>query len=414
MKLFVSHASDEKQLALAWKKLLKSTCAGAVEVWLSSDPDPEAGMLLGAEWREYLYSRLSQADAVLAILSPSSLARPWVTWECAAASGIEKNRRIIPIVYFMQILDLHTSGNPISTYHAYHGEDLLEVREVCERFARSSGVLPDSTYWDGPIAAYQEAINSYQRPGLVSASLLDHEEVRTYLRKLEGALRLVKKNSILRNFARNEVRRIANRLAALENGSFELRNGRPNKEITEYFCDYMAALDIEGSFYHTVSIRNFWEAITDGGIFWKYLERNVMSARAGAKIRRIFLIDKKAHGRASVRGDAMFEQVLQEHLRAINECSDNLQVKVHFSDNYARDLETFGNFGVWQRLEEKILMEPNYQGEALQKTDFYYHSSSEEEDNPLVRENKRLIDARLKEFETLWARGAMLDDSHFS
>src|SRR5579872_4016458 len=101
MKIVISHNAEEKDLAEAWKKLIETTSSGMIEVWFSSDTDPMGGVALGKEWREDLYQRLRESDFILAIQTPASAGKPWIMWECGVASGVGKERGIIPIIYSM-------------------------------------------------------------------------------------------------------------------------------------------------------------------------------------------------------------------------------------------------------------------------------------------------------------------------
>jgi tetratricopeptide (TPR) repeat protein len=159
-KILISHAHEEKALAEAWKELIEETSLGRVSTWFSSDKHVQGGVSLGEPWREDLYSKLSASDYILAIQSPVSQSRSWIMWECGVASGINKERGIIPIVYSIGRGDL---ANPLSVYQAYQGEDPDQVREVCERLASAAGLmkLRDAVF-EGPIKEYLQKVNAFR------------------------------------------------------------------------------------------------------------------------------------------------------------------------------------------------------------------------------------------------------------
>jgi hypothetical protein len=70
LRVLISHSTEEKALAEAWKDLIATTSLGGVEAWFSSDAAPSGGMALGQEWRTYLYEQLAESDFVLAIQTP--------------------------------------------------------------------------------------------------------------------------------------------------------------------------------------------------------------------------------------------------------------------------------------------------------------------------------------------------------
>ena len=142
LKVFISHSHEEKDLALAWQTLLDHISQGAIEIWLSSDTKPTGGLKIGAEWRESIYEKLSNSNYVIAILSPASIDRPWILWECGVASGTNKERGLIPVVYSMPLSDFE---GPLSSYQAYSGEDKSKIEEICERLMVEAGLTPKET-----------------------------------------------------------------------------------------------------------------------------------------------------------------------------------------------------------------------------------------------------------------------------
>ncbi len=137
MNVLISHAHDEQKLAGAWKELLESISAGTIAVWYSSDMDSGGGMPVGKEWRDALYQRLEQSQFVIAIQTPLSAGRPWVMWECGVASGVMRERGLIPVVYGMGKGDL---ASPLAAFEIYQGEDGEQVRRVCNQLAAAANL----------------------------------------------------------------------------------------------------------------------------------------------------------------------------------------------------------------------------------------------------------------------------------
>lgn len=161
LKVFISHSHDEKDLALAWQMLLEHVSQGAIEVWLSSDTKPTGGMKIGAEWRDSIYEKLSAADFVVAIISPKSVERPWILWECGVASGTNKERGLIPIIYSMPLSDFE---GPLSSYQAYSGEDRDKIIEICERLLVEAKLTPKKQYWEPIIDTYIGSVRLHRPP----------------------------------------------------------------------------------------------------------------------------------------------------------------------------------------------------------------------------------------------------------
>ncbi len=159
LNILISHAHEEKDLAEAWKELIKTTSMGAISSWFSSDTHAEGGVTVGTVWLDDLYQRLTRSDFILAIQTPVSQDRSWIMWECGVASGINKERGIIPIVYSIGRGDLR---NPLTAYQAYQGEDSDQVYEVCMRLAGAAGLTPIDGMFNGPIKAYLEKVNRFR------------------------------------------------------------------------------------------------------------------------------------------------------------------------------------------------------------------------------------------------------------
>lgn len=159
IKVLISHYHEERALADAWKELLKSTSLGAIEAWYSSDSHAAGGMTIGIEWRDQLHEKLAESNFILAIQTPTSAGRPWIMWECGVASGIDKERGIIPIIYSMKPGEL---ANPISSYQLYQGEDESQVRQVCERLTVAANLYPEPHVYTEPLKRYFNAIKLYR------------------------------------------------------------------------------------------------------------------------------------------------------------------------------------------------------------------------------------------------------------
>ncbi len=137
IKVLISHSHDEKNLAGAWKELLDGVSLGIIDTWFSSDTAPTGGIPIGVEWRNQLYEMLKGSDFLIAIQTPSSASRPWIMWECGAASGVDKIRGIIPVVIGLGRGDL---ANPLSSYQVYNGADKQSVLEVVLRLTKEAEI----------------------------------------------------------------------------------------------------------------------------------------------------------------------------------------------------------------------------------------------------------------------------------
>lgn len=179
MKIMISHASDEKDLAEAWKELLEAISAQSIDVWFSSDLRGTGGMTPGEDWRRNLERRISESNVILAIQTPSSSTHAWIIWECGFAHGIYVNEMlrkhhsvkglfsgvdsiqdhgVIPVVYVMKRGDL---SNSLNTFQVYEGGDPAQVRQICEYLLTKAGLELDGYIFEKAVAAYSKAIEAF-------------------------------------------------------------------------------------------------------------------------------------------------------------------------------------------------------------------------------------------------------------
>ncbi len=181
IKVLISHAHNEKALAKAWHELIENLTLGIVKTWFSSDTSPDGGINIGKEWRDDLYNKLSQSDFIIAIQTPSSSGRPWIMWECGVASGINKERGIIPIIYSIERSDL---ANPLSSYQVYKGDDEMQVREVCERIVKQAEINRNELLLDTSVKTYFKSVELYG-----SQKSLFVEEIEIWRERFEKLIR---------------------------------------------------------------------------------------------------------------------------------------------------------------------------------------------------------------------------------
>lgn len=170
LKIFISHHHNDKDLAEAWRKLIEAISARQIEVWYSSDVRPERGVAMGRDWHEQLYQQLSECHFVIALQTLANYNRPWVMWECGLASGVNRSRGIIPIVYGIERDELRS---PLSIYQGYDGEEPEQIHEVCQRLLKAAELELPHHSMSRPLKTYLATINSFRPRKWVSAEQMD-------------------------------------------------------------------------------------------------------------------------------------------------------------------------------------------------------------------------------------------------
>lgn len=185
MKLFVSHSHEERQLADA-RKVLLTALVPDLHVWYSSDVSPEGGIGTGP-WRDRIREELSNSDVVLAILTPESQNRLWIIWECALATGLSRDKVIVPVVYFMPPEQLHDT---LREHVIYKGDDSPSILALCGRLvARHLGrAVPDreSRIWFIKVEEYLKQIHARGRERISVSLFHGHFHIDKAARHLAG------------------------------------------------------------------------------------------------------------------------------------------------------------------------------------------------------------------------------------
>src|SRR5579864_4609627 len=80
--IFISHISEEKDLAIALKKLVESAFLNMIDVFVSSDP---TSIKLGRKWLNEITEALKTCAVEIILASPESVKRPWINFEGGCA-----------------------------------------------------------------------------------------------------------------------------------------------------------------------------------------------------------------------------------------------------------------------------------------------------------------------------------------
>lgn len=104
--VFISHITEEKELAIELKHLIEESFLGMLEVFVSSD---ENSIGSGDRWLDNITEALKNCVIELILCSPESVKRPWINFEAGAGwirgisviplchSGMEMSRLPIPL-----------------------------------------------------------------------------------------------------------------------------------------------------------------------------------------------------------------------------------------------------------------------------------------------------------------------------
>src|SRR5882724_1390365 len=94
--VFISHASTDAEFANAVKQEIEKVFANGVDVFSTSS---SGAIDVGTDWLAEIEARLARAQAVIAIVTPVSIERPWLWFEVGAtwAKGRQQATKIYPL-----------------------------------------------------------------------------------------------------------------------------------------------------------------------------------------------------------------------------------------------------------------------------------------------------------------------------
>src|ERR1700734_3455156 len=96
IKVFLSHDSRDSDLAGVLGRTLSRVTLGQIEPWFSSDGSAGGGLRPGSIWLDDIRKRLQDSKAVVALLTPRSLLRPWLLFETGFAAA-NAHCEVIPV-----------------------------------------------------------------------------------------------------------------------------------------------------------------------------------------------------------------------------------------------------------------------------------------------------------------------------
>jgi hypothetical protein len=131
--IFVSHITEEAELASIIKKQIKADFADSVKVFVSSDME---GVEVGNSWLAHVSDALDAAAIELLLCSTLSVTRPWVNFEAGAAW--QKKIAVIPVChsgFYANELPM-----PFRVLNAIEANQKNGLERIYHRIASSVGV----------------------------------------------------------------------------------------------------------------------------------------------------------------------------------------------------------------------------------------------------------------------------------
>ncbi len=127
--LFISHATSDAEFANAVQQEVEKVFANGVAVFCTSSP---GAISVGSDWLSNIEQKLDNAKAVIAIITPTSIERPWLWFEVGAtwSRGRTGECRIYPLC--APEIDLSSLPAPLNRLQALSMRRAQDLRLLFE------------------------------------------------------------------------------------------------------------------------------------------------------------------------------------------------------------------------------------------------------------------------------------------
>jgi hypothetical protein len=124
-QLFLSHDSRDQVRADVVAHTISRLTLGQISVWHSSDNSPAGGLRPGQVWLDEIRARLLNSRAVVVLLTPTSVARPWLLFESGFGAA-QAACDVIPVC--VGIDSANDVPFPLAMYQAYQLSDYESLK----------------------------------------------------------------------------------------------------------------------------------------------------------------------------------------------------------------------------------------------------------------------------------------------
>lgn len=161
--VFISHISEEKQVAVALQELVETAFLQALELFVASD---DKSIPMGKEWLNAIKDRLINCIFEIVIASPESIGRVWIGFE-AGAVWI-RDRPVIALCHSGITKD--TLPPPLGHLQGANAGDEADLRRIFSELAAELGMACPQVDFTG----FLSTIKTFEEDSFKSQSLKSH------------------------------------------------------------------------------------------------------------------------------------------------------------------------------------------------------------------------------------------------
>lgn len=129
-QLFLSHDSRDHERAEILSRMIGRITLGQISVWNSSDSSANGGLKPGQVWLDEIRARLAVSKAIVVLLTPTSLSRPWLLFESGFGAA-QLACDVIPVC--LGIDRLGDIPFPLAMYQTYQLSDYESLKRFTHK-----------------------------------------------------------------------------------------------------------------------------------------------------------------------------------------------------------------------------------------------------------------------------------------
>ena len=134
--VFISHATSDAKFANAVQQEIEKVFANGIEVFCTSSP---GSISLGTDWLAIIEKKLETTHAVIAIVTPISIERPWLWFEIGATWSKGRSGDCVIYPFCAPELDLSNLPPPLNRLQALSMGGSQDIRQLFEALKKQFG-----------------------------------------------------------------------------------------------------------------------------------------------------------------------------------------------------------------------------------------------------------------------------------
>lgn len=175
--VFISHITEEKELAQAFKEMVERAFLGLFDVFVSSDAE---SIPMGKRWLGEIEAALKHCVVEIVVCSPHSVKRPWIQFE--AGAGWLRDIPVIPLCH--SGMTPSKLPIPLNMLQGATATDAVDVENVLAVLAKAlgattavvdvTGFVAKATMFEEQYRSTDKAVPASPASGTSSSSLISN------------------------------------------------------------------------------------------------------------------------------------------------------------------------------------------------------------------------------------------------